>query len=125
MADEDVLLQADALMRRHRRFVAQGPQSGETNYQPAFAGDAEDGDIPLLTEVVALPEELAPLNIDEVLDELHREIERLIANWLIDALPAAVANASQHILTEVDAKARLTLLPQVQALIDSRRNNGQ
>jgi len=122
MADEDVLLQADALMRRHRSFVAQTPQSGEAVPLQNFA---DDSDIPLLTEIVAAADALAPPTIDKVLDDLNREIEQTISHWLIDTLPAAIANASQHILTEVDAKARLTLLPQVQALIDSRRNNEQ
>ena len=122
MADEDVLLQADALMRRHRSFVAQVPSSGEAGPLQNFA---DDSDIPLLTEIVAAPDDLALPSIDQVLDDLRQEIERTISNWLIDTLPAAIANASQHILTEVDAKARLTLLPQVQALIDSRRRNDQ
>ncbi len=122
MADEDVLLQADALMRRHRSFVAQSPQSGEARPLQNFA---DDNEIPLLTEIVATPDTLAPPSIDTVLDDLQREIEQTISNWLIDTLPAAIANASQHILTEVGAKARLSLLPQVQSLIDSRRNNGQ
>lgn len=122
MADEDVLLQADALMRRHRSFVAQAPQSGDASPLQNFA---DDSDIPLLTEIVAAPDTPIIPTIDEVLDDLHREIEKTLSDWLIDALPSAVANASQHILTELDAKARLTLLPQVQALIDSRRNNGQ
>ena len=122
MADEDVLLQADALMRRHRSFVAQAPQSGEV---PPLERLADDNDIPLLTEIVTAPDTPTIPTINEMLDDLHREIEKTLSDWLIDALPSAVANASQHILTELDAKARLTLLPQVQALIDSRRNNGQ
>ncbi len=122
MANEDILFRADALIRRHRSFVVQAPPSDETGPLQNFV---DDSDIPLLTEIVATSDELAPPSIDRVLDDLHREIEQTISNWLIDTLPVAIANASQHILTEVDAKARLTLLPQVQALIDSRRNNGR
>lgn len=122
MADDDVLLQADALMRRHRSFVAQVPQSGDDSTLQNFA---DDSDIPLLTEIVAVPDTPTVPTINGVLDDLHMEIEKTLSDWLTDALPSAVANASQHILTELDAKARLTLLPQVQALIDSRRNNGQ
>lgn len=122
MADDDVLLQADALMRRHRSFVAQAPQSGDDSTLQNFA---DDSDIPLLTEIVAVPDTPTVPTINGVLDDLHMEIEKTLSDWLTDALPSAVANASQHILTELDAKARLTLLPQVQALIDSRRNNGQ
>lgn len=122
MADDDVLLQADALMRRHRSFVAQTPQSGEVAPLQSLT---DDNDIPLLTEIVTAPDTPTIPTINGVLDDLHREIEKTLSDWLIDALPSAVANASQHILTELDAKARLTLLPQVQALIDSRRDNNQ
>ncbi|GAB1392416.1 hypothetical protein MASR1M60_05790 [Rhodocyclaceae bacterium] len=122
MTDENVLLQADALMRRHRSFVAQAPEHSTAG---PLLNLADDNDIPLLTEIVTAPDELAPPSIEAVLEELHREIEQTISHWLIDTLPAAIANASQHILTEVDAKARLTLLPQVQALIDARRDNEQ
>lgn len=118
MADEDVLFQADALMRRHRCADAQPPSPGEAD---PLRHLTDDGNIPLLTEIVPGP---APV-LDETLDDLHREIEKTVSRWLIDTLPVAIANASQHILAEVDAKARLTLLPQVQALIHSRRDKGQ
>jgi len=123
MADEDVLFQADALMRRHRSFVAQAPQSpGATVPLQSFA---DDNDIPLLTEIVTAPQTPTLPTMNEMLDELHREIDKTLSAWLIDALPSAVADASQHVLTELDAKARLTLLQQVQALIDARRDNSQ
>jgi hypothetical protein len=37
-------------------------------------------------------------------------------------LPAAVASASQHILTELDIRARNTLLPRLLAALEAKRD---
>jgi hypothetical protein len=116
--EDDVISQADALMRRHRSFVARA-----TNDLTSPAQDnpeALDADIPLLTEVVDT-ELLVPENLDAVLDALQEEIRNDLSSWLVEVLPAAVANASQHILTELDAKARNTLLPRLQETLAARR----
>lgn len=116
--EDDVISQADALMRRHRSFVARAtdefaPPAGENP-------EALDADIPLLTEVVDT-DTLAPENLDDVLDALQEEIRNELSSWLVEVLPAAVANASQHILTELDAKARNTLLPRLQETLAARQ----
>jgi len=116
--NDDVLSQADALMRRHRSFIAQAPGSEGI---PAASPPAEEEDIPLLTDIVAARDPGAPPSLDALLDQLRGDIEVALSGWLIDALPAAVANASQHILNELDAKARHALLPQIQALIEQYR----
>lgn len=114
--DSNVLLKADALMQRHRSFVArsadeQGPDAAQV---------AEELDIPVLTEVVTA-DESSPQDLDAILDALHKDIEHELSNWLVEALPAAVMNASQHILAELDAKARHSLLPRLQEILAARR----
>ena len=117
--DRDLVRQADALMQRHRSFVARAPEDAATPVR--VAADAE---IPLLTEVVD-PGALLPQDSAAMLDALRTEIAEELSAWLIDALPAAVANASLHIIAELDAQARNTLLPQLQAMIDAHRKPGE
>jgi hypothetical protein len=116
--EDDVISQADALMRRHRSFVARATD----DLAPPVRENPEalDADIPLLTEIVDT-DTLAPENIDAVLDALQEEIRNELSSWLVEVLPAAVANASQQILTELDAKARNTLLPRLQETLAARR----
>ncbi len=120
MADtENVLSQADALMYRHRSFVARAPAT-EDCLPPDPSADL-DADIPVLTEVVA-ESAMAPPTVADLLDTLQYEIENELSEWLVDALPAAVANASQHIITELDTKARNSLLPRLKEIIKARRD---
>lgn len=111
----NVLLKADALMQRHRSFVARAAAAP----QPA-PPQASEEDIPVLTEVVSA-NRTSPQDLDALLDALHKDIERELSNWLVEALPAAVMNASQHILAELDAKARHSLLPRLQEILAARR----
>jgi hypothetical protein len=115
--EDDVINQADALMRRHRSFVARSAETAADIAESETAPD--DADIPLLTEVVDT--EVVPPSIDALIDTLGNDIEAALSDWLVEALPAAVMNASQHILSELDAKARTTLLPQVQEILAARR----
>ncbi|MDP1606253.1 MAG: hypothetical protein Q8L93_06385 [Rhodocyclaceae bacterium] len=109
--EDDVITQADALMRRHRSFVARVVEVANEETAAAAAHDAEnDTEIPVLTEVVDASE-TAPRDIEAVLAALRADVENELSAWLVEVLPAAVANASQNILTELDAKARHTLLP--------------
>lgn len=118
MTQDDVLIQADALMRRHRSFVARPAGEDTDALSGVFAADASD--IPVLTEVVdAIP--LSPRNIEALLDSLRAELDATLEAWLVEMLPAAVASASQQILAELDSKARNTLLPRLQALIEAHR----
>jgi hypothetical protein len=123
--DTDVLSQADALMRRHRSFVAQPAQPAQPADEPdtpaAADANATDADIPLLTDVVEISP-LAPANTDEAPAALQAEIHRVLSAWLVEALPAAVTTASQHILAELDAEARTSLLPRLQEALAARRN---
>lgn len=108
--DNDVITQADALMRRHRSFVARVVEVANAETTAAAHGAENDADFPVLTEVVDAPE-TAPRDIEAVLAALRTDVENELSAWLVEVLPAAVANASQNILTELDAKARHTLLP--------------
>ena len=113
MATDDVLDQADALMQRHRSFVARRP---EEIAAPATDEVIED-EIPVLTEIVDT-DSLAAAT--EPPPDLQAAIKDELDAWLVEALPAAVANASQHIIAELDTKARQSLLPRLQALVDGR-----
>ncbi len=113
----DVLGKADALMRRHRSFVAGGAQ-------PASA----DEDVPVLTEVFdpgptapALPaalsggpgaEELAE-RMRELLAPLPPDIARAVENWLAATLPRLVAKRldgiAEQVAEEVGAALRDSL----------------
>lgn len=118
--DDDVVMDSDAQERRFRSFVARPQQSLPTPIEePA---PAEDDEIPLLTEVVDA-EVLASAQVDTILNALRKDIENGVSDWLVDVLPAAVANASQQILDELDTKARNTLLPRLQALVEAHRGN--
>ena len=123
--DEDVLSQADALMRRHRSFVARVAEKADED-TPATTTDsaATDIDIPVLTEVVDASATV-PLDLDAILRALRDDIESELSEWLVEVLPAAVANASQNILTELDAKARHTLLPRLLEILDERKRNAE
>ncbi len=129
--ETDVIDQADALMRRHRSFVARvTDQPGDTNTAAVATGEGHDADIPLLTEMVesGVPGASSvdgvaskPIDTTKLLDGLRADIEQELSVWLVEELPAAVANASQSILTELDAKARHTLLPRLLEMIEDRR----
>lgn len=116
--EEDVIRQADALMRRHRCFVARPADAAA-----AASNAVQEADIPVLTDVVDT-KGIVPQDIDTTLAALQEEIDGELSSWLIEVLPAAVANASQQILAELDAKARSTLLPRLRELIEARRSHG-
>lgn len=117
--EDDVINQADALMRRYRSFVARSAE----DLAPSADTAATETEIPVLTEIVNASE-IAPQDLDGVLAELQEQIDAAISAWLIEVLPAAVANASQQILAELDAKASSTLLPQLRELIEAHRQHG-
>lgn len=122
MADErDVIGQADALMRRHRSFVA---RQADDRTDGLIDAPAPDVDVPVLTEIVAA-DTLPPHDLQAVLDALGDELDAELSSWLIEVLPAAVANASQQILAELDAKARNTLLPRLREIVEQQREQAQ
>lgn len=118
MADEDVFGKADALMKRHRAFVAAGAQS---------APPPPPEDVPVLTEVVdpqaapRLPRALSGSPDTEALAESMREalaplppdIARAVESWLAATLPRLVARqlegVSEHVAHEVGTALRDSL----------------
>jgi hypothetical protein len=118
--DDDLIDRADTLIRRYRSFVAR-PTDTQPE-QPEQSPLGKDDEIPLLTEIIDT-HAIHRQNVEAILDTLRGEIENEVSAWLVDVLPAAVANASQQILDELDAKARNTLLARLQTLIDTQRGS--
>lgn len=119
--DGDVIDQADALMRRYRSFVAR--PAGDAESVPSADAVAE-AEIPVLTDIVAA-DAIAPNDLPALLDALRDELDEELSAWLIEVLPAAVANASQQILAELDAKARNTLLPRLRGIVEAHRDKSE
>ena len=115
MADENLLGQADALIRRYRSFVARGPETSAT--LPASAGNSREAeaDIPLLTEVVAAADQPAT----RLTENMRAALENELAGWIGEILPTVVANASQGMLTELETQARHTLLPHLLEILEN------
>lgn len=105
--DDDLITQADALMRRYRSFVAR-PASPPAEPAP------HDEAIPLLTEVVSATD-ARPFDPAALLAPLQGELEATLSAWLDDALPAALAEAAPQIIATLKAEAHLTLLPHLLA----------
>jgi hypothetical protein len=139
-SDNALLDQADALMRRHRVFVA-GAQAeaavvADTHPAAKPAGDTDLDDLPLLTEVVGA----APLaaedqasgpdaSLSQRLEEERRAALVLeLENWLDEQLPQLVIRAMDGITDQAVAlitnRAREELLPRLCAIIrgDSDRS---
>jgi hypothetical protein len=118
--DDDLIDRADTLIRRYRSFVAR-PTDTQPE-QPDQSLPSKEDEIPLLTEIIDA-HAIHRQNVEAILDALRSEVESEVSAWLVDVLPAAVANASQQILDELDAKARNTLLTRLQTLIDTQRGS--
>lgn len=115
-----VLAQADALMRRHRVFVASGNATTEATENPS----SQEDDIPVLTEVVAevvaesSPNESpAPIPVQELLDSQRAKIEQTIEQWLDEKLPEEVLRVmdgiSDQLIGSLVTRMRNELLPQL------------
>jgi len=98
----DVIDQADALMRRHRSFIA---QSAEPVVKAAEPPTEDLTDIPVLTEKVGAGETVA------LPAQLHAALAAELDRWLLTTLPVAVAQASEAMRADLLLKARQTLLP--------------
>jgi len=120
--EEDVMQRADALMRRHRVFVA-----GAADKTEPEAGSGDE-DIPLLTEVVAagdhvsdLPANIASLDPAELRSALAFEMEA----WLDQELPQHVMRVldgiTDQLIIQLSLKARADLLPRLQNILATRQ----
>ena len=116
--DVDPVISDDPYQRRFRSFVARPATQESATSQP---GSELDDGIPLLTDVVDISS-AAPQTDAALLEALRSEIRENVTSWLVEALPGAVANASQQILSELESKVRNSLLQQLDQLIDSHRS---
>lgn len=130
----DLLLKADALMRRNRSYVASPPQpvpaseAAGTPVAPpnlvstSFAGDPRpDDDIPVLTDKLTAREAAlatAPPHMQGHLDALREEL----ALWLEQELPHAVLKVTDgladQLMGELTHQAERNLLPRLIARLD-------
>lgn len=118
-ADSDVLGKADALMRRHRVFVA-----GSTPPEPEGAPSNPDDDLPVLTEVVT--DIVSPAAVHDARREAIREE---LKRWLDEELPQAVLKVTDGLADQLvgsltrDAEAQL--LPRILARLDGKDEDGR
>ncbi len=121
---DDVMGKADALMRRHRVFVAGAPE------QHNLLAPVEGEDVPVLTEVVSAA---APRAADEAAGRLrellsdHLALQRTalaaeLTAWLDTELPRIVTamldGVTDQLVAKVTAEARAALLPRLQAALE-------
>jgi len=127
--EASVLDQADALMQRHRRYVAAPPEFHAPVVAPApvepastpepepaqetHAPRADETDIPVLTDIVADATDVPATHAEHV--------GAVLDHWLAGSLPAAIEHAADRLLTELAARARDELLPQ---LIETLNHHG-
>lgn len=130
MADaDDLLRQADRLMKRHRVFVAAGAQA------PEAAEAVPPEELPVLTDVVEQVAEPTPVTFtSEQLAALAQELlyERLplqrqaladeLAAWLDNELPQVVMRVldgvTDQLVAQVTREATAALLPRLQSALD-------
>lgn len=114
---QQVLAQADALMRRHRTFVA-----GATPVSPPISADNEE-EIPVLTDIIddkaTVTVPISP-DVDPVANaiaEKHQLIETILEQWLDKELPNEVLRVmdgvSDQLIGTLVRRMREELLPQL------------
>lgn len=112
-----VLAQADALMSRHRIFVA---GAAAPVFPELTSPTALDEDIPVLTEVVAdldTPELPTPDSIENLLTSQRQQLEQTIGQWMDQRLPEEVLRVmdgiSDQLIGTLVERMRAELLPQL------------
>lgn len=135
----DLLLKADALMRRTRSYVASTPPpvaaleaasapvtEPETMAAPFADANMPDDDIPVLTEKLTESEAAlatAPPHMQRHLDALREEL----ALWLEQELPHAVLKVTDgladQLMGELTHQAEKNLLPRLVARLDGTRRD--
>jgi hypothetical protein len=117
---DDLLLKADALMRRHRVFVA-----GAAEQDEEVANTGQD-DVPVLTEVVssdAVPESPPPASTSVALSKLSSVLAFELEAWLDEELPQHVMRVldgiTDQLIIQLSSKAKSELLPRLQSILES------
>jgi hypothetical protein len=118
-----VLAQADALMRRHRVFIA---GNAVVTVPDENSADQED-DFPVLTEVIAdealrqsdedpTPPGLTEAEVQEMLAAQQLDFQRALEQWLDEKLPEEVLRVmdgvSDQLIGALTARMRNDFLPQ-------------
>lgn len=113
-----VLAQADALMGRHRVFIA---GAGAPPIETASLTTDEE-DIPVLTEIVDDRDTLAlpgPNPVEDLLVVQRQQLEQTIEQWMDQRLPEEVLRVmdgvSDQLIGTLVSKMRAELLPQLLA----------
>jgi hypothetical protein len=130
MPDDDVLKLADALMGRHRSFVARTPEpaSAVTDEMPAPASappavlpqtsSASDAEIPLLTDII----DCDP--VVEADEQMRQLLDATCQRWLAEALPARVDALKESLRAQLHSalqdEMRQSLLPSLIATLNQR-----
>jgi len=118
-----LLLQADALMRRHRRVFVAGAETPKPA-GPVVPAEADAADVPVLTEIVEADQLIAHVSRsaeEEIRARIHaavgandaelaRALERWIATQLPDALSQALDSVAEQLKLELAARLRAELL---------------
>lgn len=97
--EQDLLAQADALMQRHRRFVA-APRPPREPPAPKETGEET---LPVLTEVVADEPATTTLPVEALAD--------LLRPWLARALPEALAQLGPALIEALLARLPTEFAP--------------
>jgi hypothetical protein len=129
---DGVIDKADALMRRHRAFVASEAVAAAVSPEPTFSAEHEAEDLPVLTEVVAATDAAAAVSdieamllerIGAALPRQRELLRRELAVWLDEQLPQIVMRVldgvTDQLVAQINTQARVTLLPRLQAALEA------
>jgi hypothetical protein len=116
---DDIFNQVDALIQRHRSFVAKTTPDAD---KPVIeVAPTDEDDFPLLTDIVAAP--LCSTSPQEL--DLAEQINVLVAEWLARMLPMHIEKVAAQIGAQLQAslaeEAQATLLPRLQGLMKTTR----
>lgn len=120
VAEDDLMQKADALMRRHRVFVAGVAENAATAEAPL------PEDVPVLTEVVSPDTVLAavpPIQTSVDIAALRGALAFELETWLDEELPQHVMRVldgvTDQLIAQLSLKARSDLLPRLQGILKS------
>jgi hypothetical protein len=110
-----VMAQADALMRRHRVFVA-----GGATVPPHEPEATANEDIPVLTDIVPLGAGSGLVTadpLDQLIGRQEQAAREAVEQWLDEHLPAEILRIadelSDHMIDRLQQRVRTELLPAI------------
>jgi hypothetical protein len=135
---DDVLQQANQLMRRHRSFVAGGalptmpePPPTDRDDLPVLTEVVESADMPLLASPgVESPPAVAPERIEALAREMlferlpiqRQALAEELAAWLDNELPQVIMRVldgvTDQLVARIADESRAALLPRLQAALE-------